>query len=147
MKLTQKQENFCQLYVELGNASEAYRRSYNTKAGHEVVNVNACKLLANDNVSLRVSQIRDSHRERHNVTIDDLLAELEEARQLALSIESPAPAVSASMGKAKILGLDKQVIDLTNSDGSMSRKLTPEELRHQIKERGLPVDLLDEDDE
>lgn len=26
--LTPKQEKFCQLYIELGNASEAYRQSY-----------------------------------------------------------------------------------------------------------------------
>jgi len=29
MKLTIKQEKFCNLYIELGNASEAYRQSYN----------------------------------------------------------------------------------------------------------------------
>ena len=28
-KLTPKQEKFCQLYVELGNASDAYRQAYN----------------------------------------------------------------------------------------------------------------------
>jgi hypothetical protein len=38
--------------------------------------------------------------------VDDLLAELEEARQLAKNIEQPSPMVSATMGKAKILGLD-----------------------------------------
>lgn len=126
--LTQKQENFAQLYVELGNASEAYRRSYNTKASHEVVNVNACKLLANDNVSLRVSQIRDSHRERHNLTIDDLIKELEEARQTALGADTPqsSAAVAATMGKAKLLGLDKQLVE---HSGSMGITITAEDYK------------------
>jgi hypothetical protein len=56
------------------------------------------------------------------LTVEDLLRELEEARQLAISTEAPAPAVSATMGKAKLLGLDKQVIDHQSSDGSMSPK-------------------------
>lgn len=59
---------------------------------------------------------------RHDLTVGDLLAELEEARQAALGAENPqsSAAVAATMGKAKILGLDKQVIDHKSSDGSMS---------------------------
>ena len=42
----------------------------------------------------------------------------------ALACEPPqsASAVSATMGKAKLLGLDKQTIDHTSSDGSMTVK-------------------------
>ena len=39
------------------------------------------------------------------VTIDTILEELEEARQIALAAKSPTAAISASMGKAKLLGL------------------------------------------
>ena len=32
--MTPKQEKFCQLYVELGNASEAYRQAYDASKMH-----------------------------------------------------------------------------------------------------------------
>ena len=58
MTLTPKQEKFAQLYVEKGNASEAYRQAYNSKAKYETVNVSASKLLSDPKVSLRVRELR-----------------------------------------------------------------------------------------
>ncbi|MDG6264490.1 terminase small subunit, partial [Glaesserella parasuis] len=55
----------------------------------------------------------------HKLTVDDLLDELEVAREKALEREQLSVAVSATMGKAKLLGLDKQVINHTSSDGSL----------------------------
>ena len=121
VSLTPKQENFCLAYLETGNASEAYRRAYDAEnMKPDSVNVNASKLLADAKVALRLEELREPIMQRHNVTVDSLLAELEEARRLAIDTEAPAPAVSATMGKAKLLGLDKQVIDHQSSDGSMS---------------------------
>jgi len=121
-KLTQKQENFCKLFIELGNQSEAYRQAYETKADYKSVNVRACELLKDRNVAVRVQELRELAQERHNVTVDSLLKELEEARTIALKCETPqsSAAISATMGKAKLCGLDKQIIDHTNSDGSMA---------------------------
>lgn len=123
-KLTQKQENFCKLFIELGNQSEAYRQAYETKADYKSVNVRACELLKDRNVAVRVQELRELAQERHNVTVDSLLQELEEARTIALTCETPqsSAAISATMGKAKLCGLDKQIIDHTSSDGSMSPK-------------------------
>ena len=111
--LTQKQENVCRLFVELGNQSEAYRQAYETKAGYETVNVNACKLLKNANVAQRVEELRGEIAGAHSITVESLLNELEEARTIALTCETPqsSAAVTATMGKAKLCGLDKQVID------------------------------------
>ena len=121
--LTPKQENFCLAYLETGNASEAYRRAYDAKnmtAG--TINVKASELLANDKIAVRLSELREPILKRHAITVDDLLAELEEARRLALETEAPAPAVSATMGKAKLLGLDKQLIDVTSEGKSIAPK-------------------------
>lgn len=123
MNLTPKQDNFCRLYIELGNASEAYRQAYDADdMNQNTVNKNASVLLENPKVATRLEQIRSEHMKRHNLTVGDLLKELEEARQAALGAENPqsSAAVAATMGKAKILGLDKQVIDHQSSDGSMS---------------------------
>lgn len=122
MRLTEKQENFCLAYIETGNASEAYRTAYNAKnMGANTVHVKASELLADGKVSVRVAELREEHAKRHRITVDDLLSELEEARQAALTAEiaQSAAAVGATMGKAKLLGLDKQIIDHTSSDGSM----------------------------
>lgn len=116
MALTVKQEKFCQAYVETGNASEAYRSAYSAdKMKHETINKRASELLNNGEVTGRVSELQQEHRTKHNITVSDLLREFEEARQAALTAETPqsSAAVAATMGKARITGLDKVVIDLT----------------------------------
>lgn len=120
MALTPKQEAFALAYVETGNASEAYRRAYNAgKMKPEVITVKASELLAHGKVSVRVTELQAGHAERHRLTVDDLLRELEEARQAALTAETAqsSAAVAATMGKAKLLGMDKQVIEHSGPDG------------------------------
>ena len=116
--LTQKQESFCQKYIETGNASEAYRFGYNAvNMKPEVIHVKACELLKSGNVSVRVKQLQEEAAERNKVTVDDLVRELEEARELAKGEAQAAPMVSATMGKGKLLGLivDKAEQKLTHS--------------------------------
>jgi len=144
VNLTPKQEKFCMLYIELGNASEAYRQSYDAEDMQEsTVNRSAHELLENRKITARLERLRNEHKQAHKMTVADLLAELEEARQAALGAENPqsSAAVAATMGKAKILGMDKQVIDHTSSDGSMSpakpvKDLTDEELAAELEKLG-----------
>lgn len=120
MPLTPKQEAFALAYVETGNASEAYRRSYNAeKMKPSVIAVKASELLANGNVAVRVAELQAAHVERHEITVDDILRELEEARALAAGGEKPQPAamVAASMGKAKLLGMLTDKTEVTGKDG------------------------------
>jgi len=119
MKLTIKQEKFCNLYIELGNASEAYRQSYNCeKMKPESVNIKAFELLNNGKITLRIEELRNELAKRHDITKDTLIIELEEARQMAKDTAKAASMVSATMGKARILGLDKQVIEHTGTNGT-----------------------------
>lgn len=120
MALTPKQEAFAIAYVETGNASEAYRRAYNAgKMKPSVINVKASELLANGNVAVRVAELQAAHVERHEITIDDLVRELEEARIAASTTEKPQAAamVAATLGKAKLLGLITDKQELTGKDG------------------------------
>lgn len=106
--LTPKQEAFAMAYVETGNASEAYRRSYNAeKMKPETVNRTAKEQLDNPKIAARLAELKAAHVERHEITVDDLIRELEEARSIAMAGErqQPAAMVAASMGKAKLLGL------------------------------------------
>lgn len=128
MALTIKQERFCMVYVETGNASEAYRQAYNAENMKEAsINVNASKLLTDAKIALRIKELKSGHTKRHELTIDDLVKQLEEARQVALALENPqcSAAISATMGTAKLLGLvvDKTDIKLTNV-----KELTNEQL-------------------
>jgi len=106
--LNPKQEKFCQLYVKLGNGSEAYRQAYNSTAKPESVHVRASELLSDSKVSVRVDEIREALKANHGITLKNILDELEEARRLALETGTATAAVSASMGKAKLLGFDRE---------------------------------------
>ena len=106
--MTPKQEHFARLYVETGNASEAYRQAYNAEnMKPETVTNEAYKLLQSPDISAMVDDLKAEARQRHRVTVDDLLHELEQARAAALAAPTPqsSAAVSATMGKAKMLGL------------------------------------------
>ena len=112
--LTPKQEAFAQAYVETGNASEAYRRAYDaSKSKPSSVNVNGCKLLSDAKISQRIAALRQAILERHEFTIANMVSQLDEDRTFARDCEAPAPAVTASMGKAKLLGFLTEKVELT----------------------------------
>lgn len=72
-------------------------------------------------VIARIAELQNAAKERNMITVDSLLAELEENRQAALTAETPqsSAATAATMGKAKLLGLDKQIIEHTGPGGSV----------------------------
>lgn len=120
MPLTPKQEAFALAYVETGNASEAYRRAYDAKnMKPEVVANKASALLKKGDVRVRVDQLQEKAVKAHELTVADILRELEEARVVALQQEKPQAAamVAASMGKAKLLGMLTDKTELTGKDG------------------------------
>ncbi|MFY0996145.1 terminase small subunit [Pseudomonas juntendi] len=118
-RFTDKMELFCLAYVETGNASEAYRRSYNTaNMADKTAQREGYNLLQNPLVQARIEELRIKVMERHEITVDTLLAELEEARLLGKETDKASAMVTASMGKAKLLGLDKQIVELTGKDGA-----------------------------
>lgn len=135
--LTPKQEAFALAYIETGNASEAYRQAYEAdEMKPETVHRKAKELMDNGKITARIEELKAQHAERHKLTVDDLLAELEEARVLAKEKENPNAMTQATMGKAKLLGLDKQIIDHTSSDDSLKPQvhLTESEFREIAKE-------------
>lgn len=112
--MTPKQEAFARIYVETSNASEAYRQAYdvgeNTKP--EVVWVKACENLKNGKVAVRVAELHMEAQERCMVTVESLTKEFDENRDFAHDLDQPAAMNAATMGKAKIHGLDVQTLDV-----------------------------------
>ena len=110
--LTPKQEAFAQAYVQTGSASEAYRMAYDaSKSKPESVHRLAYGVLENVKVASRIKELQSQAAQRHQLTVDDLINELEDARQIAMGGERPQATamVAATMGKAKLLGyLDRK---------------------------------------
>ena len=132
LKLNPKQETFTHSYIETGNASEAHRRAgYGRDMSTKTRNEAASRLLANNKVRTRVSELQAEHRERHNVTVDSLTQEYDDNRELALQTAQPAAANGATTGKARLHGLDKVLpiavnntqVNVTFSDLELARRL------------------------
>lgn len=110
-----KHELFAQGVAKGMSATEAYER-----AGYKPHRPSASRLLTNANVETRIGELKAKAAERAVVTIDDIVRQLDEDREFARKSGTAAAAVSATMGKAKVLGLIIDKNDHTSSDGSMS---------------------------
>lgn len=106
-KCTAKEEKFCLKFVELLNASEAYRQSYNVRPETKPssIHVAASKLMATPKIAKRIAELQEINRSRVSVTVESITEELMEAQELAINNKSPNALVSALMGKAKLHGL------------------------------------------
>ena len=135
-----KHELFVQKWHETGNKSEAYREAYpgSLKWKDESVHPKASELSRRDTVSARYKSLQDKTVEEHGITITSLLLELEEARAMALHPENAqsSAAVSATMSKAKLVGLDVVKIDHSSTDGTMTpvANMTDEQLLKYLNE-------------
>jgi phage terminase small subunit len=110
-KLTPKQEGFCQDYIKTGNQSEAYRLNYNSgKMLPASINNKAYELMQNVDITSRITTLQERIAKKFEVTVESLTKELDEDRQLARDLEMPSAAISALSVKARIHGLDKQVL-------------------------------------
>ena len=134
--LTLKQERFTLAYMETGNASEAYRQAYNAEnMKMETIHVKACELLANGKVSARVAELKQAMATKHQVTVDSLVAELDEARMLALELKMPGAVTQSVMGKAKITGhvTDKARLEVEDNRDNTSAITAVQELLSESK--------------
>ncbi len=118
--LTEKQEAFALAFLETGNAAEAYRRAYDVapEAKDGWLYVEACQLLDNPKIALRLKSLRDQAERLSIFNLSAAMDEFEEARQLAQAEKNPSAMVAATTGKVKLFGLDKPAkIEHTGKDG------------------------------
>lgn len=69
MALTVKQEKFCLAYAKSGNARQAYIEAGYKHKKDSTTDVNACRLLKNDNVKKRLAELAE---EAKNNSIADI---------------------------------------------------------------------------
>lgn len=119
-----KQEKFCIVWHETGNKSEAYRQSHpqSLRWKDATVNSRASELSKESKILGRFKELQNEVIKNHGITIEGLLKELDEARLIGLQAETPqsSAAVSATMAKAKLVGLD-----ITKIEVSAKEELTP----------------------
>lgn len=73
-KLTIKQENFCNYYIECGNASEAYRRAYSCGSmKDETVNRMAYDLINNRKIAARVAELQAEQKAKSDVSKEEII--------------------------------------------------------------------------
>jgi phage terminase small subunit len=103
-----RQERFCQELAKGKSQLSAY-----VAAGYKRDDGAAARLSGNVRVAARVEELKARAAERAVVTAADIARQLDEDRKFARKVEQAAAAVSASMGKAKVLGLivDKAKIE------------------------------------
>lgn len=81
----------------------------------------ACMIARRPDVRARVAEILARAAAKTEITVADIAHQLDEDRAFAKKMEAPAAMVSATMGKAKVLGLiiEKTKTEITNPDGSL----------------------------
>lgn len=115
-KLTSKQEAFCAAFIEVRDASAAYRRTYDaSKMTAKSVNESASRLLKNVKVAARVSELSRVVVEDTLLTVESHLARLKNLSEAAESEGKYAAAVTAEMARGKVQGfyIDKIQAEVT----------------------------------
>lgn len=100
--LTPKQQRFVQEYLKDQNGTKAaIRTGYSEKTAKQ----QGSRLLTDPRVQAAVKAGQQKVAKKAEVTVDSLMAELEQARKLALKEKQASAAVTATMGKGKLAGL------------------------------------------
>lgn len=86
-------------------------------AGFKPNRGNAARLNANESIAARLAELQEKVAEKAVITAADIVRQLDEDREFAKQCKSPSAAVSASLGKAKVLGLIKEKHEHTGKNG------------------------------
>jgi len=114
--LTPKQEKFCQGIVSGLNQSDAYRAAYNCEnMGDATINNNAYVMMQDNDIAMRIEQLRLPIAERIGMGLENYLTELIAMRDKA---KDDTPAIKAHELIGKCLGYYVNKTELTGKDGS-----------------------------
>lgn len=108
----QRHELFAQALYKGATQTDAY-----LEAGYIGDRTAASRLSTNVNIKQRVAELQAAAAERATITVHDIVDQLDEDRAFARKLEAPAPAIQATMGKAKVLGFLTDKVEHTGKDG------------------------------
>lgn len=107
-----RHERFAQELAKGNSADGAY-----IAAGFRPNRGNAVRLKANENVADRVAELKGRAAEKVEVTVADIVKQLDEDREFAKENKHSAAAITATLGKAKLLGLMPERHEHTGKGG------------------------------
>jgi hypothetical protein len=93
-------EKFCQERLKGKSQARAY-----VAAGYKPNPKNAERLAARPEIKARIAELEGRAAEKAAITAADIARQLDEDREFAREKKQAAAAVSATLGKAKVLGL------------------------------------------
>jgi hypothetical protein len=136
-----RHERFVALLLQGESAVDAHEH-----AGYERDDGNAARLRANPKVVERLAELQAEVAKDTKVTVESLLAELEQARAKAVSLDQMSAAVKSISEKARISGLMVQKIEVGGpgdfSDCNNTEAVVDELLKYSVNPYH---DLRDED--
>jgi hypothetical protein len=157
----QREERFCQFVVAGNSIVEAYE-----KAGYRPSTSNASRMRANPRVDERIRELLTEIASKtventQEVSLNSLMREFEEARQVALAAKDARGMAIASQSKAKLAGLWQEAstqvkinLDVTNTrsseltaallDRMLKGDLSPQELEAAANGRLLSGPVIDQ---
>lgn len=107
-----RHERYAQEVAKGSSQTDAY-----LAAGYKGDKTAASRLSTNVNVQDRIAELKAEAAQETVTTIYDIARQLDEDRLFAREMEAPGPAITATMGKAKVLGLLNEKVELTGKDG------------------------------
>jgi phage terminase small subunit len=118
-KLTPKQEKFAQCVASGMTQADAYRNSFNVRAGTKdtTIHVSACEIAADPKVALRIEQIRKPIVQKAQITLESHLEELRVLRELAKDSSQLSAAITAEVSRGKASGHYTEKVEHTGKDG------------------------------
>lgn len=116
-----RHERFAQELAKGKSQVDAY-----AAAGYKPDRGAATRLSANVSVAARLDELKARTAEKATTTAADIAKQLDEDREFARDLRQAAAAVSASLGKAKVLGL---IIDRAKveHDGTITINVSSED--------------------
>ena len=120
-KLSTKEQKFVDAIVSGESNSDAYRKSYSCeKTSQKNIWKSAHTVRHRPRVEKAIADARGKASNQADITVQTLLDELEQARLVGAAERKGSAMTAATMGKARLLGLDKQVVEIKEAE-----KLTP----------------------
>lgn len=125
--------------------AEAYQ-SAGYKASAESARRCASRLLTiADHVAARVKELQGQAAKRKKITVDSIVDELEEAREVGKANDQAAAMVAATSTKAKILGLSVERTEI-GKPGDFTQADTTKQVADQLlKQAGIATDSVSEE--
>jgi phage terminase small subunit len=127
-----RQMRFVTEYIKTGIASRALVLAGYHRSTRNALDVGASQLIRNRKVQREIARRKAAMLKKSDITIEKLLSDAEDARQLALKIDQPSAATGAGTLQAKLVGL---LIDRKESGapGDFAGMTTPAEIIAAIR--------------